>query len=213
VREGFEPSVPFFFVSKIEEKALSHLALNGRTAVLFALLGGASVIAVSLPADLLAVRRALTTFPEARATLPQLPFSFEDTVSYFSGTLGGVPRQLQSEYAFFETATSAEATLQVAVMRQGSQMLLRFRFEDENGLAWCASFAKRHSSKHTKANSFTRFCLRARVSTAPSCSASMSCANTICAPERTIVSFFSRRRCVFAARLPRGLECSSNACL
>jgi hypothetical protein len=116
-----------FFVNKIEGKALPHSPFNRSAAVLFALLGCMSLIVLSLhyglPAYLLPPR-TLTSLPEARVPVSSLPFSFENTVSYFSGTLGSAPRQRQSDYVFFETSTSAESTLQVAVTRQGSQMLL-----------------------------------------------------------------------------------------
>src|SRR5215469_246254 len=90
-----------FFVSKIEGKTLSHSALSRSAAVLCVLLGGVSLIVVSLPAHLLPTPHALTSFPEARVPVSSLPFSFEDTISYFSATLGSVPRQRQRDYAFF----------------------------------------------------------------------------------------------------------------
>ena len=130
------------FVNKLEHRTLPDPAFNCSWEVLFALLGGVLLIVVSLPAYLRARPAALTSFPEARVSVSSLPFSFEDTVSYFSRTLGSAPRQWQNGYAFFETATSPETTVQVAVTRQGSQMLLRFRVEDEYGMDVVRNFCK-----------------------------------------------------------------------
>lgn len=130
------------FVNKLEHRTLPHPAFNCSWQVLFALLGGVLLIAVSLPAYLRARPVPLTSFPEAGIPVSSLPFSFEDTVSYFSRTLGSAPRQWQNDYAFFETAATAETTVQVTVTRHGSQMLLRFRVEDEHGMDVVRNFCK-----------------------------------------------------------------------
>jgi hypothetical protein len=194
-----------FFVSKIEKKALPHSALNRSAAVLFALLGGLSLIVVSLPSHLLPPPRALTSFPEARVPVSSLPFSFEDTVTYFSATLGSAPRQRQNDYAFFEIATSVETTLQVALTRQGTQMLLRFRIEDEYGMDVVRNFCKAPFFQSEE-----RDLLYALFSAGEGIHyASMPRFYVLCEydmrPERTLVTFLFSPPVQFCGVIPAGL--------
>ena len=94
------------------------------------------------PTPSVAVSRAMTWPDEIPTTTLPLPFSFEEMTSYFAEMLVHPPKVRQRDYAWFEIATRADASLSIAIMRQGSQILLLFGIKDERGMDVLRNFCK-----------------------------------------------------------------------